>query len=94
MKHETSFCGGVLACSCGWKYRGPTLWDAASVDRAACAHLDAVEAAGKGDTPETDAVLCDLCRDSEDGCMSALVEHARKLERRLRAGQNNKRSKR
>ena len=92
MKHETSFCGGVLECSCGWKYRGPTLWSAAAVDRAACAHLDAAEAHGKSDTPETDSVLCDLCRDSEDGCTSALVEHARKLERRLRAGQNNKRS--
>ena len=88
MKHETKFEGGVLSCSCGWRYPGPTLWHAASVERAARAHLDEVEKTG---TPETDALLCDLCRDSDDGCVKALVAHARKLERRLNHPKKGKR---
>lgn len=44
-------------------------------------------------TPETDKVLCDLCRDSKDGCVRALIAHAKKLERRLNRQKDKRRIK-
>lgn len=35
-------------------------------------------------TPETDEVLCDLCRGSEDGCVRALISHGRRMEQRAK----------